>query len=362
MINFTVGPVQMDKEILEVSSRQIPYFRTEEFSNIMLENEMLIKRFSKAPNTSKVIFLTGSGTAAMEAAVMNCLTTSDHVLTVNGGTFGQRFVDLCKLHKIPHSEILLEYGTVLTEDKLIPYEKAGEEKTYTGFLVNIHETSTGVLYDLKLISDFCKRNHLFLIVDAISSFLADDIDVSRYGIDVLLIGSQKALALAPGIAGLILSERAIERIHKAVMPCLYLNLELALKDAARGQTPFTPAVGTLLQLNCRLQQIARAGVDNEIARVAAQAKDFREKIKGLPIHFFSESMSNAATALKTENISAYKIFEILKDQYHIWVCPNGGNLKDKVFRVGHMGALTPPDNKVLVDALADLYQKSNIQS
>lgn len=362
MLNFTVGPVQMDREILEVSSRQIPYFRTEEFSDIMLENEALIKQFSKAPENGKAVFLTGSGTAAMEAAVMNCLTGSDRVLTVNGGTFGQRFVNLCELHKIPQSEIRLEYGTALTEDKLAPYENTGGKTDYTGFLVNIHETSTGVLYDLKLISDFCKHNQLFLIVDAISSFLADDIDISKYDIDVLIIGSQKALALAPGLSCLVLSERAVERIHVASVPCLYLNLELALKDAARGQTPFTPAVGTLLQLNCRLKQIKGAGIENEIARVAGQAKDFRKKMKGLPVRFLSESMSNAATALITEKISAYEIFETLKNRYGIWVCPNGGELKGKVFRVGHMGALTPSDNTVLVNALTDLYQKFNIQS
>lgn len=356
MINFTVGPVQMDEEILKVASGQIPYFRTTEFSDIMLENEKNIKNFSKSPDENKVVFLTGSGTAAMEAAVMNCFTKDDKVLVVNGGTFGQRFVELCNIHKISNSELYLKYGKSLTEEQLTHYDN----KNYTAFLVNIHETSTGVLYNLKIISDFCRRNHLFLVVDAISSFLADDIDVSKYGIDVLIIGSQKALAVAPGVSCLVLSEKAIRRIYTVSVSCLYLNLAIALKDAERGQTPFTPAVGTLLQINRRLRKIKESGIENEIARVANQAKDFRQKIKNLPLHFFSESMSNASTTLITDGVSAYYIFEMLKDKYNIWICPNGGALREKVFRVGHMGALTPQDNTTLADALTDLYQKLNI--
>ena len=98
MLNFTVGPVQSSEEILEIGSEQVPYFRTPEFSKIMLENEALIKKLAKAPSDAKAVFLTGSGTAAMEATVMNVLNTKDKALIINGGSFGARFVKLCQLH------------------------------------------------------------------------------------------------------------------------------------------------------------------------------------------------------------------------------------------------------------------------
>ena len=169
MLNFTVGPVMSDESVRAIGAEQVPYFRTPEFSEIMLENEALIKKFAKAADDARVVFITGSGTASMEAAVINVFDENDKVLIVNGGSFGQRFVDLCEIHDIPYEEIKLEAGKALKKEQLNVYN----DKGFTGFLVNVHETSTGVHYNIDMISDFCKKNGIFLIVDAISSFLAD---------------------------------------------------------------------------------------------------------------------------------------------------------------------------------------------
>ena len=203
MINFAVGPVQMDEEIRAIGAEEVPYFRTPEFSAIMKENERLMKQFTGAPEDARAVFLTGSGTAAMEAAVMNLFTERDRVLVVNGGSFGARFAKICEIHEVPHEEIQLESGRALRAEDLAPYEGKG----FTGFLVNVHETSTGVLYDMELISDFCRRNQLILAVDAVSSFLADPFWMGKWGVDLVLTGSQKALALPPGLSILVLGAR-----------------------------------------------------------------------------------------------------------------------------------------------------------
>lgn len=357
MINFTVGPVQASDEILAIGSEQIPYFRTEEFSNLMIDNEQLMKGFVNAPQPAKVVFITGSGTASMEASVINTLTKSDKVLVVNGGSFGARFVEILKIHEIPFDEIKLKTGKTLTKKDLARYNP----KDYTAFLVNIHETSTGVHYDLDLIHDFCSKNNLFLIVDAISSFLADKINFQKYNIDVMITGSQKALACPPGISILVLSDNAISRIQKNDPKCMYLNLKDALENAKRGQTPFTPAVGILRQINARLNQIKKTGgVQSEIQKVANLAEYFRSQIKDLPFELASESPSNAVTALHPLTASANDIFLILKNEYNIWVCPNGGVLKDKIFRVGHIGYLTTKDYDTLISAFYDLKKRKLI--
>lgn len=353
MINFTVGPVQMNEAVCTVGGQQIPYFRTPEFSEIMKENERFFLNAVRADKDARAVFLTGSGTAGMEAAIMHTLSSEDKVLVVNGGSFGHRFTELCALHEIPYTAIELMPGKTLHEEQLRPYANQG----YTAFVVNVHETSTGVHYNLDMIHQFCEENGLFLIVDAISSFLADEVDMKKWKIDVLIVGSQKALAVPPGISILGLSKRAVERINKIETKCMYLDLKSALKNAERGQTPYTPAVGTLLQIHERLSEIEVSGVENEIQKVKAIAEDFRSKIQGLPLTYFSESMSNAVTALETKDVSAKKIFDILKDEYQIWVCPNGGALADKVFRVGHIGNLTLEDNKILADALWDLKER-----
>lgn len=351
MLNFAVGPVQMDEEILQIGREQIPYFRTTEFSRLMKENERLMKKFTFAEEAARVLYLTSSGTGAMEAAVMNVFTKNDKVLVVNGGGFGQRFVNLCQIHDIPYSEIKLETGQGLTKEVL---EKYSQER-YTGFLVNLCETSTGVLYDLGLISSFCKKKGMLLVVDAISAFLAEKIQMEKYGIDVIITGSQKALALPPGIAIIVLGKRAIERIENIHVKSLYFNLSMALKDGERGQTPFTPAVSILIQMNKRLQMIEKEGIEKEIRKIQEQAQDFRNKIQGLPLKLATESPASSVTSLIPLNGSpACDICIKLKEQYDIWVCPNGGALAEKMFRVGHIGAVTKENNTTLVYALKEI--------
>ena len=351
MINFTVGPVQSSEAVKAIGGQNVPYFRTPEFSAVMLENEKLVKKYANAGEKARVVFITGSGTASMEAAVMNCFSSDDKVLVVDGGSFGHRFVQICEIHEIPHDVIHMKTGTDLTFEKLSEYENKG----YTGFLVNIHETSTGVHYNSSLISEFCRRNGLFLMVDAISSFLADDFDMREMSADVMITGSQKALACPPGISIIVLSEKAVERVEGNHVKSMYFDLKDALKNGERGQTPFTPAVGILLQINARLKEIeSRGGVAAEKNKISDLASYFREGIKNLPLDICSESLSNAVTPLRTRNCSAYEIFTVLKDEYGIWICPNGGSMKDTVFRVGHIGCLTRGDYDRLLDALQDL--------
>ena len=317
----------------------------------------MIRKFAKASDDSRVVFLTGSGTAAMEAGVMNCLNKEDKALVVNGGSFGHRFVQLLELHDVPHTEIVLGHGKALKKEMLDQYEGKG----YTAFVVNLHETSTGVHYDIDMISDFCKRNGMFLLVDSISSFLADEFNMEKLGVDVMLTGSQKALACPPGVSVIVLSPKAIARIENNNPKCMYFDLKDALKNGERGQTPFTPAVGILRQINARLKEIdAEGGVSEENKKIAELAADFREKIKGLPFEIVSEAMSNAVTPLHPTTANAYDIFLTLKDEYGIWVCPNGGDMKDTIFRVGHIGALTKEDNTTLVNAFRDLQKRKII--
>ena len=105
MLNFTVGPVMSSEKVRAIGAEQVPYFRTTEFSEIMFENERLVKKFAKAEENARVCFMTGSGTASMEATVINIFTPKDKILVIDGGSFGHRFVELLEIHEIPHSII-----------------------------------------------------------------------------------------------------------------------------------------------------------------------------------------------------------------------------------------------------------------
>ena len=160
---------------------------------------------------------------------------------------------------------------------------------------------------------------------------------------------------------IVFSPNGLEKIDKLNAKTMYFDLKDALKNQERGQTPFTPAVGILIQINARLKEIQKqGGVDSEVKRVAKQAEDFRNRIKKLPFELVSESPANGVTSVHPTTANAYEIFLKLKDEYNIWVCPNGGDMKNSIFRVGHIGALTHEDNRILVEALTDLQKRGII--
>ncbi len=354
MLNFTVGPVMSDPAVIEVAGHSTPYFRTPEFSEIMYENEEMMLEYLHAPAGSKCVFLTASGTGAMESCVMNILNGDDKVIVINGGTFGQRFADLCRLHGRRLMEVRCEFGRQVRREQLDILSAQG----YTTLLVNMDETSSGVLYDMPMISQFCRENGILLIIDAISAFITDELSMEGLGAAAVITGSQKALAVQPGISVIALSPAALERIEENPETCMYLSLKEALKNMERGQTPFTPAVTILLQINRRLKMIKEhGGIDTERQKTAALTEYFRERIRHYPFEFVAEDRSNAVTALRTLERSAKEIVQILKDEYGIWACPNGGDMADKVFRIGHIGYIRKEDYDILFGALDDMRRR-----
>ena len=346
MLNFAVGPVPSSDAVRAIGALDSPYFRTPEFSRAMLENERMLCGLANAPEGSRAVFPTCSGTGAMEAAVMGLLNpAADKAVVVDGGSFGHRFRMMLDLHGVPNTAIELEPGRPLTEADL---DAVGAEGC-TAFLVNLGETSQGVLYDAGLIASFCR----------------DPFDMDGMGADVLITDAQKALACPPGMAPMVLSPRAVERANALPQPCMYLDLRDMLKNQERGQTPFTPAVTTLLQIHERLAAIeAAGGADAEVVRCAAVAADFRERLaaSGLPFGMRLASPSNAVTYVESPVVSARALFSMLKDEYGIWLCPNGGERADVSFRVGHIGEHSLSDNALLVAALADASARLSAES
>ncbi|WP_432642344.1 pyridoxal-phosphate-dependent aminotransferase family protein [Acidaminococcus sp.] len=350
---FTVGPTQMRKEIMEVGGQMVPYFRTQEFSNLMLDSDRLVQKFMHAPEGSKGIYLTASGTGAMEAVIMNCLTKEDKVLVIDGGTFGHRFAQLCAIHEIPYECVHLKADEQLTEDKLAPFDNIG----FTALLVNIDETSTGQLYDVNMLANFCRRNHCYFIVDAISSYLIDPFNMEKNGIDVVVVSSQKGMCIAPGLSVVMLSPRIIEeRVKKSKVQNLYFNFKEYLKNFQRGQTPFTPCVGICLEMNRALHLIDEEGETDFLNRIGEVAKDFRKRVQVLPVKIPKFPLSNAVTPIIFDKPIAKKVFEVLKDQYDIFVNPTGGARENYVLRVAHIGDTTVEDNKMLIQVMDNVIK------
>ncbi|MDD2213656.1 MAG: aminotransferase class V-fold PLP-dependent enzyme, partial [Oscillospiraceae bacterium] len=323
---------------------------TAEFSEQMLQMETQFLRLLNAPPESRGVFMTASGTGAMEAAVTSILNPDrDKALVIDGGSFGHRFAELCELYRIPYVALQLPFDADLTEERLQPYREAG----FTALLMQQAETSLGKRYDMTMAGRFCRHEGLYLIVDAVSSFLCDPLDMTGCGADVILTASQKALALSPGLSLLALSPRIIaERLTDQPSRCFYLSLSRALDNMKRGQTPFTPALSVLEQLAYRLQQLDQLGLQAELNQRASLAAYFRQQIRQLPgLRVPGYTLSNSLTPLLTGALDAHDLFVDLKDQTGLVVTPNGGTLAHNLLRVGHMGHLVRTDYDALIAAL-----------
>jgi len=350
---FTVGPVQMFPEILEMKSQQVPYFRTDEFSELMHSIDRDFKRLVGTHQSSKTIYLTASGTGAMEAAVENCFTSTDRLLIVVGGTFGKRFSCICDIHGIPHTDIELDTFETLTLEHLAPYGGKG----YTGFLVNLNETSTGQLYDINIISSFCRENNLLLMVDAISTFLADPYNMDQAGIDVSIISSQKGLCLSPGMSFVVINQKTIDsRIKNNYDKSLYFDFKNYLLDIERGQTPFTPAIEILCELSSMLRIVKEKGLDDWLTHVNKNAEHFRCCVPEFHASIPHCPLSNALTPVILHKPIAKQVFLELKHRFDIYVNPCGGVLADNVLRVAHVGNLNINDFNVLVDKIKTVLE------
>lgn len=348
---FTPGPVPIAPHLLALGSEQPPYNRTPEFSEFTQE---ILKGLEQLFQTQgSVALLSASGTAGMEAAVLNLLAGSDKALIINGGTFGERWCQLCRIHSVPYEEITLEAGRDLD---LLRLQEKLSKGNFTALLINAHETSTGHLYDIKAIGKVARDHDLLFVVDAISTIGADPFFMDDWEVDVAILSSQKAMALPPGLSFVALGERALARLSRMAPKSLYLNLLSYFENQKRGQVPYTPAVGLLLQLHRRLEDIDRIGLMNMCLDHKSRAIRFREAIKDLPFRPLPDRPSNAVTSLVCGTMVASELVDTLRKDYNIEVAPSGGSLKDKLFRVSHMGHQDDADMKKLVSGLKNIVR------
>lgn len=343
---FTPGPVPMSEETLRIGGEQVPYFRNSVFSEVVLECERLLLKLVGAYEGSRVVFMSASGTAAMEAAIINLFSPDSRLLVVNGGAFGQRFCDICSLHGIEYQPIHAATSGP------IEYPEAKAD----ALLINGHETTTGRLYNLKQSGEYCRSRRMLHVVDGISMFVTDELNMQRQSIDALILSSHKGLALPPGLCMVILAPAALTALQTRPQS-FYFNFQPYLNDIKRGQTPFTPTVGIINALLKRLQQIDREGMEHHNTKARILAARFRSGIAKFPLRFFVSDRPNAMTSLeRTDGGDARQLVRDLEERYGMVLTPNGGALASRVFRVFHMGEQTVEDVDALLAALTSYFE------
>lgn len=339
-------PGIIEDDILGIAAGQIPYMRTQWFSNLMLDNERMLLNAISCRN-GKVIFLTSSGTGAMEAVVQNYVAAQGKAFVIDGGSFGHRWVQLCQYHGVPCRSMQVPFAQDIDYDLL---EKQVAEYRPQVFLCQHHETSSGQLFNLEKISAICRKYSASLVVDVISSFLAEHLDMDSLGIDIAVTSSQKGLNVPPGAALLFLSENALSKEFRRAN--YYCDFQENLDNLKRGQTPFSPATTIFMQIHERMRRNMEKGIDGVIETTRQKALYFRTLCKEYGWEVPAANPSNAITGFFVNRNSDILCAELQKRDVSIMPCGKPG-----YFRVSHMGA----DSKADLEQLASLIHEIEIQ-
>ena len=291
-----------------------------------------------------VLILTGSGTAGLEAAVVNTIHSGDEVLVLVTGSFGERFVKICEAYQIKTHRIDSRWGEAFDPQNVKSYLQ--KNTAIKAVFSTYCETSTGVLNPVKgLAAAVSEVSDALIIVDGVSCVAGVETKMDEWGIDILVTGSQKALMLPAGLTFIAASERAWRRIESNDRPRYYLDLATYRLNLGKDTTPFTPALSLLFGLQQVLQLMKEEGFEQVYARHTLLMKMTRAAFKAMEIPLLTsdEHASPTVTAVRPVDFDAETFRKVLKKEFGLAIAGGQQQLSGKIFRIGHMGYCSPAD-------------------
>jgi aspartate aminotransferase-like enzyme len=348
---FTPGPTVLHPDVQLSLARPIVHHRTEEFRSLLQECIRGLRAFLKT--NRDVVVLASSGTGAMEAALVNVLSPGEAMLALVAGKFGERWARIGEAHGMDVRTITAACGEAVAASDVACALDA--DPKIRAVFVQHSESSTGVRHDVEAIARVIRtRPNVMLVVDAISGAGALPLETSLWGLDIVVVGSQKSLALPPGLSIIAVGERARERIEKTNAPRYYLDLRREIRSQASGDTGFTPAITHIVALRAALDAIARqGGVDALVRNAATLAAMTRAAAAALGMSLVApRDHGDALTALyPPEGVDAGEIVRKLKAEFAATVAGGQGELKGRIFRIAHLGYYDATDLLGLIATL-----------
>ncbi len=338
------GPTAVPQSILLAGARPMINHRGPEFRAALEECTEGLKRVFQTSH--EMFILTASGTGGLEAAVVNMLSPGDLVLSVSIGVFGDRFADIADTHGARVEKMDFEMGKAADPEQIRQRLARDTKKEIKAVLLTHNETSTGVTNDMATIGPIVREHGALLLVDGISSLVAMDCQMDAWYMDVLVAGSQKAFMIPPGLCFIATNDRAAAAMEQTTTPRFYFDLAKARSYLEQGQTPWTPAVPQVFQLEAALKLLEREGLQACFERHARLARATREGVKALGLKLLADEAhaSNAVTAArKPQGAAVAELRKLMRDKYGVVLAGGQRSLKDEIFRIGHLGYVGEAD-------------------
>jgi aspartate aminotransferase-like enzyme len=352
------GPTALPPSVREAGARQMINHRGPEFAAMLDRILTGMKPFFGT--TSDVAMLTCAGSGGLEAAIVNTLSPGDRVLAVSIGSFGDRFAKIAGIYGAAVTRIEVEWGQAA--DPAAVREALAAAPGFRAVLLTHNETSTGVMNPIPVLAAAIRdvAPDALILVDSVSGLGAVPFEMDAWGVDLVVTGSQKAWMAAPGLAMIAASPRAWEAMETATLPRFYLDLRAHRDAAANGQTPFTPAIAVVYQVDEGIRLMAAEGAPSIFARHEACAAAARAGLQALGFELFADQRfaSRTVTAARLPEHHDWKAFNGAIKAHGVVLAGGQGKLAGKIFRLGHLGSVTIEE---ILGAIATLETVSREQ-
>jgi len=334
------GPTALPASVREAGARQMINHRGPEFAAML--GRILTGMKPYFGTTNDVAMITSAGSGGLEAAVVNTLSPGDRVVGVSIGSFGDRFAKIARTYGADVTKVEAEWGYAAAADEVREVLRATPGAK--AVLLTHNETSTGVMNPIGPLAAAIhdEAPGALILVDSVSGLGAVPFEMDDWGVDLVVTGSQKAWMAAPGLAMIAASPRAWAAMETATMPRFYLDLRAHRESHANGQTPWTPAIAVVYQVDEGLRLMAAEGMEGVFARHEACAAAARAGLTALGFELFADpavASKTVTAALVPEGLD-WKAFNGEVKRRGVVLAGGQGKLTGKIFRLGHLGSVT----------------------
>lgn len=339
------GPTPIPPQVAAAMTQPMMNHRGEAFFTLFDEVSANLKTVFRTEQP--VYVFPGAGSGGWEAALVNTLNPGDRVLSVVIGDFGERWYKAAKAMGFDVERMEYEPGQAASPADIAERLARDPAKTIKAVLLQHNETSTGVTNDVAAIARVVREHGALVMVDSVSGLGALPLEFDAWGLDVVLTGAQKALMCPPGLSIIAFSERARALAESNTMPRFYWDLRAVHASYLKRQTPYTPAISLFYGLQAALQMLMEETVEGAWARHRLMGEMCRAGVKAMGLHLLAADearASNSVTAVQAQPGLEPKVLrKTARERLGVQMAGGQGKLESTIFRIGHLGYVTPND-------------------